>query len=106
MRALILVSTFFLCSCLKQTPVLTDSKRVFLEVNTVPHPFSLAGNYPYVLWVNGERFNVPTRHLHAIINEIGMENIPYPENNDIHKGWIYPYYVKQEGDPNEWRKSK
>ena len=107
-KTTLIIILISLSGCFTQTnpPLSINSKEVLIEVNSVPHPFSLAGSYPYVLWVNGERFNVPVHYLNAIISEIGIDNIPeIKSGQDIHKGWIYPHFVKHE-DENEKRESK
>jgi hypothetical protein len=100
----LIIISILLSGCLTQTrpPLSLNSKEVLMEVNSVPHPFSLAGSYPYALWVNGERFNVPAHYLNAIISEIGVDNIPeIKRGEDIHKGWIYPYFAKYGGENDE-----
>lgn len=63
-----------------------------IEVNSIPEPFDIAGSRPYVLWVNGERFNVPKQDLKNIIEKVGRENIPPIDRNDIHKGWMRSFF--------------
>lgn len=69
-----------------------------MEINSVPEPFDVAGSYPYVLWVNGRRFNVPMQELKGIVAQIGKENIPPIDNNDIHKGWMRSFFAVDDAD--------
>lgn len=64
-----------------------------MEINSVPQPFDVAGSYPYVLWVNGERFTIPMEQLETIVTQIGKENIPLIDRNDIHKGWLRSFFA-------------
>ena len=69
-----------------------------MEINSVPKPFDVDGSYPYVLWVNGKRFNVPTDDLTEMGAKIGEENIPSIDNNDIHRGWMRSFFAVDEAD--------
>lgn len=69
-----------------------------MEINNVPEPFDVAGNYPYVLWVNGKRFSVPKNDLKNIVAQIGKENIPDIDRNDIHKGWMRSFFAVEASD--------
>ena len=73
-------------------------KLLYIEVNSVPFPFDIAGYNPYVLWVNGKRFNYDKNELIKIIENIGMENIPKLNPADMHNGdgWQRPHLVRQE----------
>lgn len=66
---------------------------LLMEINSVPPPFDVAGNYPYVLWINGRRVqNIPMGELRAVVNKVGKENIKQIDLADIHKGWLTPHY--------------
>jgi hypothetical protein len=74
-------------------------KPVLIEVNSVPPPFDLAGNNPYVVWMNGRKVNLPKEDLTELVNKVGEENIPSIDLMDIHKGWLRPHYAKKEEFP-------
>ncbi len=69
-----------------------------MEINNIPEPFDVAGNYPYVLWINGERFSAPMNDLKNIVAQIGKENIPDIDRNDIHKGWMRSFFAVEASD--------
>ena len=69
-----------------------------MEINSVPKPFDVDGSYPYVLWVNGKRFNVPIDDLKEMVAKIGEGNIPSIDNNDIHRGWMRSFFAVDEAD--------
>lgn len=66
---------------------------LLMEINSVPPPFDVAGNFPYVLWINGQRVPyAPVQELRAVVNKVGEENIKEIDMADIHKGWLSPHY--------------
>jgi hypothetical protein len=72
-----------------------------MEINSVPPPFDVAGNFPYVLWVNGKHIpRPPYKDLNEIVAKVGKDNIPPIDPKDIHKGWIVPHYAKIEDSKN------
>ena len=56
-------------------PYFLGKQPVFVEINQIPPPFDLAGNDPYVVWVNGARVHLPKEDIEPIIKKIGKENI-------------------------------
>ena len=62
-----------------------------IEVNSVPFPFDVDGAYPYVVWVNGRRVDMPKREILSLVKKIGTENILPSTNKDIHAGWLTPH---------------
>lgn len=88
-------STCVLC-CLLITSCL-QSDPVFIEINEVPPPFDLGGASPYVVWMNGKRVKLPKADLKRLVSKVGEENIPKADPYDIHKGWLWPHYVRTEG---------
>jgi hypothetical protein len=72
------------------------SKPVLIEINSVPHPFDVAGNFPYVLWINGMHVPNPDhKALFAIVNKLGEDRIPTINYEDIHEGWTEPRFVRK-----------
>jgi len=69
----------------------------FIEINSVPAPFDIDGRHPYVVWVNGERVNMPKKDIVALVNKIGKENIKRADTGDIHRGWLFSHL---KGDPS------
>ncbi len=71
-----------------------EKELVLIEINSIPPPFDVAGNNPYVLWVNGCRIDMSKKDLIEFVNKIGMENIEPMQTSDIHKGWIQPHFFE------------
>jgi hypothetical protein len=68
------------------------SGPMFIEINNIPPPFDVAGNFPYVLWINGQRVPyAPVKELTAVVSKIGKDKIKEIDYADIHKGWLYPH---------------
>ncbi len=68
------------------------SVPMFIEINNVPPPFDVAGNFPYVLWINGQRVPyAPVKELTAVVDKVGRSEIKEIQYADIHKGWLYPH---------------
>ena len=74
-----------------------EAKPVTIEINSVPPPFDLGGNDPYVAWMNGRKVDLPKEDLIKLVNKVGEENIPDLDPADIHKGWLHPHHAKREG---------
>jgi hypothetical protein len=78
------------------TKIYVATKPVLIEINSVPQPFDVAGNFPYVLWINGAHIASPDmKALSAIVNKIGEDKIPTINHEDIHEGWIEPRFVRR-----------
>ena len=71
---------------------------VAIEINSVPFPFDLNGHYPYVVWMNGKRVELPKEDLITLVNKVGKENIPLADTKDIHRGWLSPYFADSDAD--------
>ena len=69
----------------------------FIEINSVPFPFNVDGAYPYVVWVNGRRVDMPKHEILSLVRKIGEENIFPSPNNDIHTGWLTPHLQSPQG---------
>ena len=74
------------------------SYPVAIEINSVPFPFDLNGHYPYVVWMNGKRVELPKEDLITLVNKVGADNIPLADSQDIHRGWLSPYFAETEAD--------
>ena len=72
------------------------TQPVLIEINSVPHPFDLAGNNPYVVWMNGKRVKLPKQDLSELVSKVGEENIPEIDSSDIHKGWLFPHFLEKD----------
>jgi hypothetical protein len=65
-----------------------------IEINEVPHPFSLNDFNKYIVWVNGTRVNMKPKDKLELITLIGAENIKPIPDEDIHNGdgWLRPIF--------------
>jgi len=62
-----------------------------IEINSIPPPFDVNGRFPYVVWVNGKRVDMPQKDILVLVEKIGKENIKPSNNKDIHIGWLTPH---------------
>jgi hypothetical protein len=76
-----------------------ETKAVLIEINSVPAPFNLGGDDPYVVWMNGRKVDLPKKDLVELVNKVGLQNIPDIDPVDIHKGWLWPHHAKREEFP-------
>jgi len=76
-------------------PYFLGEQPVFVEINQIPPPFDLAGNDPYIVWVNGARVHLPKEYIEPIIEKIGKENIKPIDIMNLHDGWINPHFFEQ-----------
>ena len=83
------------CSVSQEAPLKLDSP-VALEINAVPPPFNMAGHYPYVVWMNGQRVQLPKKDILLLVEKVGAQNIPMANQEDIHRGWLFPYFINAE----------
>ena len=72
-----------------------EEQPIFVEINQVPPPFDLAGNHPYVVWINGARVRIPEEYVHPIIKKVGKENIKPIDIPNMHEGWLRPHFFEQ-----------
>ncbi|MBN86255.1 MAG: hypothetical protein CL885_01895 [Dehalococcoidia bacterium] len=96
----LVASIFLLTGCLQQAPRLSGinpfagEEVMLMEINSVPKPFDINGNDPYVVWINGKKVDPPMEYIEALVHKVGKENIPELNMEDIHGGWLHPMYLK------------
>ena len=78
-----------------EKPNKPEREVILIEINSVPPAFDLAGNHPYVLWINGVKINAKKQDIINFVNKIGMENIKPMTTSDIHNGWIEPHFFEK-----------
>tara|TARA_B100001123_G_scaffold429447_1_gene547970 strand:+ start:1442 stop:1711 length:270 start_codon:yes stop_codon:yes gene_type:complete len=71
-----------------------ELEKQIIEINSIPPPFDINGNRPYVIWINGQRADLSQKEIKAIVANIGEENITESNSTDIHKGWLFPHNKK------------
>lgn len=84
MRTLLLLSALVFGGCLKP-------KTQIIQINSIPPPFDVGGRFPYVVWVNGQRVDMPQKDILLLVEKIGKENIKPSNKKDIHIGWLIPH---------------
>ncbi len=99
MRNFIFTFCFFIFSCSsreveKVIVVNIPEYPVAIEINSIPPPFNLNGHNPYVVWMNGKRITLPKKDLLLLVDKVGKKNIPIANHDDIHRGWLFPYFAK------------
>ena len=74
--------------------IVEEKDLVLIEINSIPPPFNLGGDDPYVVWINGCRVHPPKKSIINFVNLVGKENFQPIKVNDIHKGWMQPHYIE------------
>lgn len=71
-----------------------------IQINPVPHPLSLNGAYPYVVWVNGNQVHLNTKQIDVLVQSLNLDISPPPNTAQIHngEGWLRP--LKLNGKQN------
>jgi hypothetical protein len=55
-----------------------------IQINPVPYPFHLT--MPYVIWVNGERLDIPKKEIILIAKEFNLSLDPPKNTALLHNG--------------------
>lgn len=68
-----------------------------IQINPIPHPFSVNGEVPFAIWVDGKRLQLSNSEIKQLTKSL---NIKYqaPNNTaEIHqgKGWLYPLIINK-----------
>lgn len=68
-----------------------------IQINPIPHPFSLNGEIPFVVWVDGKRLQLNNSEIKKIAKSL---NIKYQVPNNTAKiyqgeGWQYPLRINK-----------
>lgn len=68
-----------------------------IQINPIPHPFSINGEFPFVVWVDGKRLQLSNSEIKQLTKSL---NIKYQAPNNtakIHQGegWQYPLKVNE-----------
>lgn len=75
--------------------LLKESKNI--QINSLPHPFNLNGNFPYAVWVDGNRVPLTPGESLALAKSLNIE-FKQPNNTaEIHngEGWLFPRRIKK-----------
>ena len=70
----------------------SQTETQVIEINSIPPPFDVNGAYPYVVWANGRRVNMPKKDIMILVDKIGKDNIKRSNTSDIHRGWLFSYF--------------
>lgn len=68
-----------------------------IQINPIPHPFSVNGEVPFAIWVDGKRLQLSNSEIKQLTESL---NIKYqaPNNTaEIHQGegWQYPLTINE-----------
>lgn len=76
-------------------PNFTPSFSAFseIQINRIPHPFSINGEIPFSVWVDGKRSQLNNTQIKVLARSL---NIKYEEPSNTAKihsgeGWVYPF---------------
>lgn len=94
MKFILTLSCLIAISCSQQgnsgRSLSPSETPVLIEINSVPSPFDINGKEPYVVWVNGRKFDPAKEYIEELVEKIGAKNITKSEGEDIHEGWLWP----------------
>ena len=67
-----------------------------IQINPIPHPFSLNGEIPFVIWVDGKKVNLTNKEVINIVDSLGIEYKNPIKTAEIYNGagWQYPLKLK------------
>ena len=70
-------------------------KLAEIQINPIPHPFSINGEIPFVIWVDGKRLNLNNSEILQLTNSLNIKYKIPNETAEIHqgRGWQYPLKI-------------
>jgi hypothetical protein len=73
------------------------NKLYNIQINSIPHPFDIDGNFPYVVWLDGERVNLSFNESANLVKILKTKK-PTRSANNIRStnGWQRPYVLNDE----------
>jgi len=68
-----------------------------IQINSIPHPFSVNGEIPFAIWMDGKRLQLSNSEIKQLTESL---NIKYQAPNNtakIHQGegWQYPLKINE-----------
>lgn len=68
-----------------------------IQINPIPHPFSVNGEVPFVIWVDGKRLQLSNSEIKQLTKSL---NIKYQVPNNTAEinqgaGWQYPLKINE-----------
>lgn len=66
-----------------------------IQINPIPHPFSMNGERPFVVWVDGKRLNLNNSEIIKLTNSLKIKYKTPKNTAEIHQGqgWQYPLKI-------------
>jgi hypothetical protein len=73
----------------------SQEKKTEVQLNRVPHPFSINGSFGFVVWVDGQRLNLNSLQLKELTDFLEINYERPKDTQEIHggEGWLVPLNV-------------
>jgi len=67
-----------------------------IQINAIPHPFSLNGELPFSVWINGKRTRMSNHEIKVLAHSLNIKYKRPTDTAQIHMGagWVYPLELK------------
>lgn len=68
-----------------------------IQINPIPHPFSLNGQVPFVVWVDGKRLQLDHSEIIELTKSLNIKYEAPKDTAEIHQGagWQYPLTINK-----------
>lgn len=68
-----------------------------IQINPIPHPFSLNGQVPFVVWVDGKRLQLDHSEIIQLTKSLNIKYETPKDTAEIHQGagWQYPLTINE-----------
>jgi hypothetical protein len=69
-----------------------------IQINPIPHPFSINGEKPFAVWVDGKRLNLNNSEIIKLTNSLNIKYKTPSDTAEIHQGqgWQYPLKIDEQ----------
>ena len=73
------------------------NKLYNIQINSIPHPFDVNGNFPYAVWLDGERVNLNLNESANLFKILKTKKTTRSASNTrLPNGWQRPYVLNDE----------
>ena len=68
-----------------------------IQINAIPHPFSVNGSIPFVVWVDGKRSRLNNSEIIQLTKSLNIKYETPKDTAEIHQGagWQYPFKIDE-----------
>ncbi len=69
-----------------------------IQINPIPHPFSLNGQLPFVVWLDGKRLRLDHHEVIQLTKSLNIKYETPKDTAEIHQGagWQYPLKINEQ----------